>query len=41
MRQTGLFLTRETGQGATLALLILITVLPVTYVDIRRMQRDR
>ena len=35
------FLSRQTGQGAALAVLILVSVLPVMYLNIRRMQENR
>jgi alpha-glucoside transport system permease protein len=35
------FLSGETGQGAALAVLILVSVLPVMYLNIRRMQAGR
>jgi ABC-type sugar transport system permease subunit len=35
------FISRETGRGAALAVLILVSVLPVMYLNIRRMQEDR
>lgn len=35
------FLRGQTGQGAALAVLILISVLPVMYLNIRRMQENR
>lgn len=34
------FISRETGRGAALAVLILVSVLPVMYLNIRRMQED-